>query len=131
MLVLSAEVEAHAGRGAAALEILDTARQISIDTGLRVYDSEIFRIRGDILLRLSLANEAEAEACYADALTMSRQQSCRALELRTVASIARLRRDQNRSKEARDLLSPVYEGFTEGFDVPDLKAAKAILAELS
>lgn len=130
MLVLAADVEAQAGRNSAALGILEPARQISIDTGLRVYDAEISRLRGDILLRLSPNNEAEAEACFADALATSRQQSCRALELRTVASLARLRRDQNRSKEARELLAPVCDWFTEGQDVPDLKAAKALLAGL-
>jgi predicted ATPase len=45
-------------------------------------------------------------------------------------TLARLRRDQRRRSEARDLLAPVYNWFTEGFDTPDLKAAKALLDEL-
>ena len=48
-------------------------------------------------------------------------------ELRAAVSLARLRRDQGRYAEARDLLPPVYGWFTEGFDTPDLKEAKALL----
>jgi len=51
--------------------------------------------------------------------------------LRAAASLARLRRDQDRRIEARDLLAPVYGWFTEGFDTPDLKEAAALLDELS
>ena len=52
-------------------------------------------------------------------------------ELRAAASLARLRREQGRRAEARDLLAPVYGWFTEGFDTPDLKEAKALLDELA
>jgi predicted ATPase len=46
-------------------------------------------------------------------------------------SMARLWRDQGKQDEARDLLAPVYEWFTEGFDTPDLKGARALLGELA
>jgi predicted ATPase len=52
-------------------------------------------------------------------------------ELRAAVSFARLRRDQGRHAEARNLLAPVYRWFTEGFDTPDLKEAKALLDELT
>ena len=52
------------------------------------------------------------------------------MELRAAASFARLRRDQGRYTEGRDLLAPIYGWFTEGFDTPDLKEAKALLDEL-
>jgi predicted ATPase len=52
-------------------------------------------------------------------------------ELRAAMGLARLRRDQVRHAEARDLLAPVYGWFTEGFDTPDLKEAKALLVELA
>ncbi|HWZ67529.1 MAG TPA: hypothetical protein VNW89_06860 [Stellaceae bacterium] len=51
-------------------------------------------------------------------------------ELRPAMGLARLRRDQGRHAEARDLLAPVYGWSTEGFDTPDLKDAKALRAEL-
>jgi predicted ATPase len=52
-------------------------------------------------------------------------------ELRAATSLARLRRDQGKRPEARDLLAPVYDWFTEGFDTPDLKDAKALLDQLA
>jgi hypothetical protein len=52
-------------------------------------------------------------------------------ELRAIASLARLRCDQGCHAEARDLLAPVYGWFTEGFDTPDLKDAKALLDALA
>jgi predicted ATPase len=64
-------------------------------------------------------------------LTVARAQQAKSWELRAAMSIARLWRDQGRSDEARELLAPVYEWFTEGFDTSDLKQAKALLAELA
>ena len=52
------------------------------------------------------------------------------LELRVATSLAQLWRDQGRRAEARDVLAPVYDWFTEGFDTADLKDAKALLDEL-
>jgi predicted ATPase len=59
------------------------------------------------------------------------QQEAKLWELHVAASLARLRRDQGRAAEARDLLAPVYEWFTEGLDTPDLKEAKVLLDELA
>jgi predicted ATPase len=53
------------------------------------------------------------------------------LELRTAMSLARLWRDIDRTGEARELLAPVYKWFIEGFDMPDLKEAEALLHELA
>jgi predicted ATPase len=62
---------------------------------------------------------------------VARGQNARGLELRAAASLARLRRYQGRPAEARDLLASIYGWFTEGVDTPDLKDAKALLAELA
>ena len=64
---------------------------------------------------------------YREALGIAEEQRAKLWELRAAASLARLRRDQDRLAEARDLLAPVYGWFTEGFDTPDLKEAKALL----
>ena len=65
------------------------------------------------------------------ALDISRRQAAKSYELRAVTSLARLWQSQGKSAEARDLLAPVYNWFTEGFDTADLKDAKALLDELS
>ena len=61
---------------------------------------------------------------------MARQQGAKLWELRAATSLARLWRDRGKRSEARDLLAPVYGWFTEGFDTPDLKEAKALLDAL-
>ncbi len=73
----------------------------------------------------------EAEHCFDRAVAIARNQASKSLELRTATSLARLWRDQRKREEARDLLGPVYDWFTEGFDTADLKEAKALLGELS
>ena len=72
-----------------------------------------------------------AEELYRKALNIAEEQEVKLWELRAAASLARLRCDQSRQAEARDLLAPVYAWFTEGFDTADLKDAKALLAELT
>ena len=62
---------------------------------------------------------------------MALTQKARSLELRAATSLARLRREQGRRAEARELLAPIYGWFTEGFDTADLKEAKALLDELA
>jgi predicted ATPase len=65
------------------------------------------------------------------ALSIAQEQGAKLWELQATLSLARLRRDQGRRAEARDLLAPVYGWFTEGFDTPDLKEVKALLDELA
>lgn len=78
----------------------------------------------------SRASSAEAEAAFRDALALAVRQSCRPLELRAATSLARLLAEKGRREEARDVLSPIYGALNEGFGRPDLKTAKAPLAEL-
>ena len=72
-----------------------------------------------------------AEQLYRSALGIAAEQEAKLWELRAAVSLARLRRDQGQRVEAHDLLAPVYGWFTEGFDTPDLKEAKALLDELA
>ena len=76
-------------------------------------------------------DETEAEACFERALAVARSQMARSLELRAATSFARMRRNQGRHDEARDMLKPTYDWFTEGFDKPDLRAARGLLDELA
>jgi predicted ATPase len=83
------------------------------------------------MLLLSMHEDAAAEDSYRRALEVARQQSAKFWELRAAISLARLWRDQGKRTEARDLLAPIYAWFTEGFDTPVLKEAKALLDELA
>jgi predicted ATPase len=82
-------------------------------------------------LLLRQGHSETAEELYCKALSIAEEQGAKLWELRAAASLARLRRDQGRDAEARDLLAPVYGWFTEGFNTPDLKEAKALLDELA
>jgi predicted ATPase len=94
----------------------------------RAFEPEGHRIRGELLLQAAAIGDAEE--CFRRALAVAREQRTRSWELRAATSLARLLNDQGRYGEARNLLAPVYGWFTEGFDTPDLKDAKALLDEL-
>jgi predicted ATPase len=85
---------------------------------------------GEIALQSPVRDAAKAEAFFVRALAVARAQQAKSWELRAAMSIARLFRDQGKRDQARDLLAPVYNWFTEGFDTLDLKEAKALLGEL-
>jgi predicted ATPase len=82
-------------------------------------------------LRSPQPDTAKAEAYFDRALAVARQQQAKSWELRAAMSMARLWRDQGKRTEARDLLAPVYDWVTEGFDTLDLKEANKLLDELS
>jgi predicted ATPase len=84
-----------------------------------------------LLLRQAAADEAEAEACFHQALAIARRQQIKSLELRAAMSLSRLWQRQGRRAEAHDLLTPIYGWFTEGFDTDDLQEARALLEELA
>ena len=87
-------------------------------------------MRGDLFLGVDPRQELEAESAYSSALEISREQEAKSLELRAAHSLARLWHGQGKTKQAREMLAPVYDWFTEGFDTNDLKNAKALLDEL-
>ena len=94
-------------------------------------EAEVHRIAGEITLLAPEPDAARAEAYFERALTIARGQKAKSWELRAAMSMARLWRDQGKRQQARDLLAPVYGWFTEGFDTPDLKEAKALLHEFA
>ena len=98
-------------------------------TGERMWNAELHRVRGLVLLT---ENEQEESAVsFGQALQIARAQQSKSLELRAATSLARLWGEQGRLADARELLTPIYGWFTEGFDTPDLKDAKALLDELA
>lgn len=94
---------------------------------LHYWDAELQRLKGT-LKRIS--NEEGAEACFLDALEIARRQEAKFLELRAAMSLARPWQQEGQTVKARNLLAPVFEWFTEGFDTPDLAEAKVLFAEL-
>jgi class 3 adenylate cyclase/predicted ATPase len=117
-----------AGQVQEAVTLLDKALQIVERTGECWLAAELNRHKGQLLLQ---GHPEAAEELYRKALSIAREQEAKLWELRAAASLARLRRDQGRRAEARDLLAPVYSWFTEGFGTPDLKDAKALLDQLA
>ena len=110
------------------LNLLDDALQIIASGGECWLGAELNRRKGELLLRQG--RPEAAEELYRNALGIAAQQEAKLWELRAATSLARLCRGQGRHGEARDLLGPVYSWFTEGFETPDLKEAKALLDEL-
>jgi predicted ATPase len=107
-----------------ALTLVETSKQ-------KWCESDINRIAGEIALKSSMPDTAKAEVYFERALTVAREQEAKSWELRAATSIARLRRNQGKRSQARDLLLPIYGWFTEGFDTRDLREAKALLSELA
>jgi predicted ATPase len=97
-------------------------------TGERVWQAELHRVKGLVLLSQNKLDAAQTS--FEQAIRIARAQQAKSLELRAAASLARLWGEQGRRAEASDLLGPVYGWFTEGFDTLDLKEAKALLDEL-
>jgi DNA-binding winged helix-turn-helix (wHTH) protein/predicted ATPase len=118
-----------AGQVDEAATLLDDALQIVERTGECWLAAELFRRKGRLLLRQG--HSEAAEELYYKARSIAEEQEAKLWELRAAVSLARLRRDQGRRAEARVLLAPVYGWFTEGFDTPDLKEARALLDELT
>jgi predicted ATPase len=127
-IALLARASEIAGQIEEGLTLLDDALQIVERTGERWLEAELNRHKGQLLLRQGQSEAAEE--LYRKALSIAEEQGAKLWELRAAASLARLRRDQGRRTEARNLLAPVYGWFTEGFDIPDLKEAKALLTTL-
>jgi len=112
-----------------AVTLLDRALHIVEKTGERWLEAELYRHKGQLLLRQK--HSKAAEELYRQALTTAKEQEAKLWELRAAISLARLCCDQGRRSEAHDSLAPVYGWFSEGFGTQELKSAKALLHELS
>ena len=113
------------------MNILDEALGLVEKNGQRLHEAELYRLKGELLLKQSVSDEQQAETCFRQALEVARRQQAKSWELRAAMSLSRLWQQQGKCTEARELLAPVYDWFTEGFDTADLREAKALLEELS
>ena len=135
---LLAEAYGKEGQAEEALNTLAEALDTVNKSGERWYEVEMYRLRGELLLKSEIQGSEsevqrlpEAESCFRQAIEIARQQSAKSLELRAVMSLSRLWQQQGKNDEARQMLAEIYSWFTEGFDTADLKEAKALLEELS
>jgi predicted ATPase len=124
-----AEALAHAGRIAEGLAVLEAGIEQSEAGWL---SPELLRLKGELFLLQSARAVAETAAdFFRQALDWARRQGALSWELRAATSLARLLRDRDRIREARDLLAPIYERFTEGFGTADLREARRLIDALS
>jgi class 3 adenylate cyclase/predicted ATPase len=127
-VLIKADLLRNLGRTQDALASIAEGLDFSSATQERWCDPELHRVRGE--LYASSSQQGDTEAAYSDALTIARAQEAKWWELRATVSLARLWQRQNKTSEARELLAPIYNWFTEGFDTQDLKEAKVLLKEL-
>jgi predicted ATPase len=130
LLALLAEGYQRAGRAAESLETIDNALAFAGEKSERLYEAELRRLRGELLLVVPRPDEDAAEQGFRSAIELARSQQARSLELRAAVSLARLWRAQDKVADAREVLSNVFAWFDEGFDAPDLQQAAALLADL-
>jgi predicted ATPase len=134
-LTLLAEAYGTGGQVAEGLRVVAEALAVVDKAGERLWEAELYRLKGQLTLRSSISHlssqvEEEAEACFLKAIEIARRQQAKSLELRAVMSLSRLWQQQSKKDEAQQMLSEIYGWFTEGFDTKDLREAKALLAEL-
>jgi predicted ATPase len=124
-----AEALVRQGEHGAALAAARDGLSTEEKTGHRQWEAELHRFEGIALVGLNRLDEGQT--ALEEALRVARRQQAKSYELRAATSLARLWAEQGRRAEARDLLSPVYGWFTEGFDTADLKDARRLLDELA
>jgi adenylate cyclase len=130
-LGMLAEALSAAGRPEEGGAVLVQAFEVLERTGERLYEAELHRLQGALLLQCPGADRRQVEAHFRQAIDIARQQQAKSLELRAATSLARLLHSQGKRDEAQQLLGDVYGWFTEGFNTVDLRAAKTLLDELT
>jgi predicted ATPase len=129
--VLLAEAMGHAGQGTAGLRLLSEVLTALHASGRGDMLAEAYRVQGVLLLQQTTPDVVQAEACLQQALAIARRQQARSWELRAAMDLCRLWRCQGKRAAALQLLAPVYDWFTEGFDTADLQEARTLLDALA
>jgi class 3 adenylate cyclase/predicted ATPase len=125
-----AEACGRADRISEGLAVIAEALEFIQQSGERWWEAEILRLQGELLLKQNDSNAAEAQSCFEQAIQVARKQGAKSLELRTLMSLSRLWQRLGKTRQAQAQLAEIYSWFTEGFDTPDLKDAKALLEQL-
>ncbi len=126
-LHLLAEICKQAGQVSEARTLLDEALSIEAETGEHLWEAGTHLLYGSLLE--SQRAFLEAESSYHHALTVARNQQAKSLELRVAVNLCRLWQAQGKHNAVYELLAPLYDWFTEGFDTPDLQDAQTLLAK--
>jgi tetratricopeptide (TPR) repeat protein len=126
-VAISAYLQSH--RFAEGLPLIEGAISRIAHGGMRMFEAELYRLKGEFIL-MARGLQNEAEAAFREAIAIARQRQAKSFELRAAVSLARLLAQQGHKAEARQMLAEIYGWFTEGFDLPDFKEAKALLEEL-
>ena len=116
------------------LSVVSEAFEVVERNGERFFEAELYRVKGELLLQQGGCDDtdiSEAEVCFHQSLDLARQQEAKSWELRAAMSLARLWQQQGKRQDACEVLVPVYEWFTEGFDTAGLLDAKVLLDELN
>ena len=137
-MVVLAELYGKLGQTEEALSTLAAAQILSEkNNGELYYLAEMFRLRGQLLIQREkdmlpkVSYYDEAATCFLRAIEWAQQQEAKSLELRAAMSLSRIWHRHGKKSDAFQLLSRIYDWFEEGFDTPDLMAAKVLLKELS
>jgi tetratricopeptide (TPR) repeat protein len=130
VLVALAETCGRNGRAEEGLDWVAKGLARAEQIGLRTTEAELHRVKGELLMIKDLVNVTETEHCLRTAIDVARRQGARLFELRATVSLARLLKQQGETEQARQMLIEIYNWFTEGFELPDLKDAKALLEEM-
>jgi predicted ATPase len=125
-----AEIYGKTGRPEEGLATVATALRELESGGERIVETELYRVKGELLLMRDPADEAEAERCFRSAIDIARRQKARFWELRATTSLARLLQRRGKRDEARAMLAEIYNWFTEGFEFADLRNARGLLDEV-
>jgi len=134
-LGLLADVLGDQGDATEPLRVLHEALALARQTGEGLYEAELHRLRGALLLRDAEQSPAtrvqDAEQAFCRAIEIAQKQEAKSLELRAAMDLAQLLRDQGQFSPAREMLGRALAQFTEGSDTPDLRAAAELLAEIA
>jgi len=129
-----AEAYGFAHRPTEGLRPLNKALTVLQRTGERLYEAELYWLRRELLRQQAPGDSdeirmTEIETCFLKAIAVAQDQQARLLKLRATISLSRLWIEHGQREEALAKLTPIYAWFSEGFDTPDLPAAKALLNE--
>jgi predicted ATPase len=128
---LQADGQGRDGQPEKALATIAQALQIANTSGEKWHNADLFRLKAQLLLQLNPGKSSDAETAFQEALSIAREQGCKARELQTAFELGRLWQGQGKQREAHDLVAAIYACFPDSGESSCVKNAKALLEESS